>query len=175
MNLGIKFLVIGSNSFSGSHFVRYLLQQGHQVLGASRSNEPHSVFLPYRWLKNGQERFKFRSLDLNQDLQGLLNWIIEEEPEYIVNFAAQGMVAQSWQIPEHWYQTNVVAQVKLHESLRKLSFIRKYVHVTTPEVYGNTMGWVKENFHFAPSTPYAVSRAACDPYLPGSVVESSLS
>ena len=160
-----KFLVIGSNSFSGAHFVRHLLEQGHPVLGASRSPEPHAVFLPYRWLKEGQELFQFRVLDLNHDLDELLNWIQAEQPEYIVNFAAQGMVAQSWQIPEHWYQTNVVAQVKLHDRLRQLPFLRKYVHVTTPEVYGSTEGWVKENFHFAPSTPYAVSRAACDLHL----------
>ena len=88
-----KFLVIGSNSFSGAHFVKHLLEQEHPVLGASRSPEPHEVFLPYRWLKEGQERFNFRSLDLNHDLDGLLNWIQAEQPEYIVKFVAQGMDA----------------------------------------------------------------------------------
>jgi len=160
-----KFLVIGSNSFSGAHFVRYLLEQGHAVLGASRSAELHPVFLPYRWLDQVQKNFQFRQLDLNHDLSGLLEWVRQEQPEYIVNFAAQGMVAQSWQIPEHWYQTNVVAQVKLHDQLRQLPFLRKYVHVTTPEVYGSTEGWIQEHFNFAPSTPYAVSRAACDLHL----------
>ena len=38
--------------------------------------------------------------------------------------------------------------------------------MTTPEVYGSTDGgWIKEHNHFAPSTPYAVSRAACDLHL----------
>ena len=42
----------------------------------------------------------------------------------------------------------------------------KSVHVTTPEVYGSTDGgWIKEHNHFTPSTPYAVSRAACDMHL----------
>lgn len=160
-----RFLVIGSNSFSGAHFVRHLLEHGYNVLGVSRSNEPPSVFLPYRWLARGQERFQFQRIDLNHDLDRLMELIQEQRPAYIVNFAAQGMVAQSWQIPEHWYQTNVVAQVKLHDRLRRLDFLKKYVHVTTPEVYGSTEGWVKEHFHFAPSTPYAVSRAACDLHL----------
>ena len=75
------------------------------------------------------------------------------------------MVAQSWETPQDWYQTNVVGQVKLHDELRKLKFIKKYVHVTTPEAYGSTDGWIKESFNFAPSTPYAVSRAACDLHL----------
>ena len=160
-----KFLVLGSNSFSGAHFVQHLLEQGHTVFGASRSPEINSVFLPYHWLREGQENFQFRQLDLNHDLEALVEWIRQEKPEYIVNFTAQGMVAQSWQIPEHWYQTNVVAQVKFHDQLRQLPFLRKYVHVTTPEVYGSNEGWMKENFNFYPSTPYAVSRAACDLHL----------
>ena len=35
------------------------------------------------------------------------------------------MVAQSWDKPQDWYQTNVVAQVKLHELLRKFDLIQK--------------------------------------------------
>ena len=161
----LRFLVIGSNSFSGSHFVRYLLEQGDDVLGVSRSGELHPVFLPYRWDGVSSARFTFHSIDLNHDLEKLLELIREWRPDYVVNFAAQGMVAQSWLVPEHWYQTNVVAQVRLHDGLRKIDGIRKYVHVTTPEVYGSTDGWIKEHTHFAPSTPYAVSRAACDLHL----------
>lgn len=159
-----RFLVIGSNSFSGACFVKYLLGQGCEVLGASRSAEPHDVFLPYKW---GARRggFTFHQIDINHQLDELIRLVKDLQPEYVVNFAAQGMVAQSWETPEHWYQTNVVGQVKLHDQLRKLPFLKKYVHVSTPEAYGSTEGWIKESFHFAPSTPYAVSRAACDLHL----------
>ena len=47
-----KFFVIGSNSFSGSHFVNQLLLKGNQVCGVSRSAEPDKVFLPYKWGEN---------------------------------------------------------------------------------------------------------------------------
>ena len=160
-----SFLVIGSNSFSGSHFVKQLLEQEYEVIGVSRSEEPHEVFLPYKSLQPRKNSFQFKQIDLNHDLDQLLELIQLHKPEFIVNFAAQGMVSQSWDIPEHWYQTNVVAQVKLHDRLRQFNFIKKYVHITTPEVYGSTEGWVRENFNFAPSTPYAVSRAACDMHL----------
>ena len=159
------FLVIGSNSFSGAHFVGHLIEQGHEVLGVSRSEEPNDVFLPYRWLPNWKEHFEFEQIDLNHDLDRLMELVHSHRPSHVVNFAAQGMVAQSWDAPEHWYQTNVVAQVRLHDRLRKLDFLEKYVHVSTPEVYGSTSGAVVENFEFAPSTPYAVSRAACDLHL----------
>lgn len=156
-----KFLVLGSNSFSGASFVRYLLEQGASVVGVSRSAEPHNAFLPYRWLDTTGE-FRFFALDLNRDLDAIDSLIREERPQYVVNFAAQSMVAESWQNPEHWFQTNVVATIRLHERLRRLDFLKKYVHVTTPEVYGSTSGTVREDAPLNPSTPYAVSRAAAD-------------
>ena len=160
-----KIAVIGSNSFSGATFVRYLLDKDHDVLGFSRSKQSEDVFLPYKWFEYGRGRFHFKQSNLNDDIKKLIDILTEEKPSYIVNFAALGMVAQSWEKPEDWYQSNVVAQVKLHDQLRKLKFLKKYVHVTTPEVYGSTDGWIKENYNFNPSTPYAVSRAACDLHL----------
>jgi dTDP-glucose 4,6-dehydratase len=159
-----RIAVIGSNSFSGASFVKHLLERGHEVLGISRSVQPDSVLLPYKWHAQ-PGRFSFHALDLNLHLDEIIGVIADRKPEFVVNFAAQGMVAQSWETPEHWYQTNVVGQVRLHDRLRKLPFIRKYVHVSTPEAYGSTDGWIRESFHFAPSTPYAVSRAACDLHL----------
>lgn len=168
-----KILVIGSNSFSGSNFVAEALREGHSVWGISRSTEPKSVFLPYRWPETesgnplaNESNFHFRSIDLNSDTELLVDLCDEIKPTHVVNFAAQGMVAESWLNPTHWYNTNVVSQVALHDKLRKLDCIEKYVHVTTPEVYGSTDGgWIDEETRFAPSTPYAVSRAACDLHL----------
>jgi len=158
--------IIGSNSFSGASFTRYCLGQGLEVLGASRSGEPASCFLPYRWLPAvEQRRFRFLRQDINGHLGPLIAALEEFRPAYVVNFAAQGMVAESWLHPEHWYQTNVVAQVRLHERLRTCGWLRKYVHVSTPEVYGSTAGMIDESAPFNPSTPYAASRAACDLHL----------
>ena len=84
------------------------------------------------------------------------------KPDYIVNFAAQSMVAESWQYPADWFMTNTVSTVKLHDHLRQCDFLKRYVHISTPEVYGSCSGFVKEDFALNPSTPYAVSRAAAD-------------
>ncbi len=158
---GDKYLVIGSNSFSGASFTEYLLDRQADVIGISRSAEPHRAFLPYRWSAN-HHRFSFHQLDLNTDLPAIVDLLRRERPDYVINFAAQSMVAESWQNPDHWFMTNVVSTVRLHEQLRRLDFLRKYVHVTTPEVYGSTEGFVREDAPFNPSTPYAVSRAAAD-------------
>ncbi|PKN18690.1 MAG: dTDP-glucose 4,6-dehydratase [Deltaproteobacteria bacterium HGW-Deltaproteobacteria-6] len=155
-----KVMVIGSNSFSGASFVDYLLGEGIETIGISRSPEPHAVFLPYK--KRDTSGFRFFELDLNRDLDRIMKIIDEQRPDYVVNFAAQSMVAESWRNPVHWFQTNVVATIQLHDELRKRDFLKKYVHVSTPEVYGSCEGLVRESTNYNPSTPYAVSRAAAD-------------
>jgi dTDP-glucose 4,6-dehydratase len=162
-----RIFVIGSNSFSGASFVSHCLREGWEVSGTSRSPEAHPVFLPYRWQRSPEElsRFCFAQLDLNLHTAELLDAIADFNAPYVVNFAAQSMVAESWEHPEHWYQTNVVANVRLHDGLRKMPGLRKYVHVSTPEVYGSCSGDVREDAPFNPSTPYAASRAACDLHL----------
>jgi len=155
-----KIVVIGSNSFSGSNFVNYGLKKGADVIGISRSQEPNEVFLPYKKQKNSN--FLFHKLDLNHDTDRIVKIIRDFRTDYVVNFAAQAMVAQSWQYPEHWFQTNTVATVKLHDELRRCEFLKKYVHISTPEVYGNCSSLIQENTAYNPSTPYAVSRAAAD-------------
>ena len=152
--------VIGSNSFSGASFCDFALTQNVRVLGASRSVEPASVFLPYKW--HDHSRFEFYQLDLNKDLSQIMELVHDVKPEYVVNFAAQSMVGESWANPGDWFMTNAVSTVRLHDELRKCTFLKRYVHITTPEVYGNCSGFVKEDFPFNPSTPYAVSRAAAD-------------
>lgn len=159
-----KVLVIGSNSFSGSSFVRYLLAQPDVlVAGVSRSGEPDIAFAAHRWDSDErQSRFTFHSLDLRRDLDRVVQVARDMEASHVINFAAQGMVAESWLKPEDWYQTNTVSSIMLHDRLRKLDCLQKYVHISTPEVYGSTDGLIKESRNYNPSTPYATSRAACD-------------
>jgi dTDP-glucose 4,6-dehydratase len=156
-----KILVIGCNSFSGSSFCKHLLNLGNEVIGTSRSKNTSEVFLPHKW-ERLDGAFKFFQINLNSDLVELEKMLSAEKPTLVFNFAAQSMVGESWDRPEDWMKTNVVAVSKLAEILRRMTFLEKYIHVTTPEVYGSTSGWIDERENFNPSTPYAVSRAAGD-------------
>lgn len=156
-----RFLVLGSNSFSGATFVDHLAAKGYEVVATSRSGEPHPALLPYRWREHAHAP-EFQRIDLNHDLDALDALMRARRFTHVVNFAAQSMVGQSWDHPDHWMMTNVVSTVRLHDRLRAYDHLERYVHVTTPEVYGSTEGWVKEDAPFNPSTPYAVSRAAAD-------------
>ena len=158
--------VIGSNSFSGSDFVSLLLEEGrHRVLGISRSAEKGPLFLPYHGLAEHQrEAFTFHQADLNHDMQRLFGVLERERPRWIVNFAAQSEVAPSWEHPEQWARTNVAAVAELANWLRRnaLDWLEHYVHISSPEVYGTTEGFVAEDAPLRPSTPYAASKAGGD-------------
>lgn len=158
-------LVLGSNSFSGSNFVNNLLFEGNRVIGVGRSKEIISAFRSYGKNSNLHDNFVFKQIDLNGGSKEIAELVGQYKIEYVVNFASQSMVAQSWNFPEQWYLTNLVALSELGNSLIPFKSIKKFVHFTTPEVYGSTSGWLNESFNFAPSTPYAVSRAAGDWHL----------
>lgn len=162
MTVRRKILVLGSNSFSGQDFVDLLLADPrNQVLGVSRSAERSGLFLRYR-LRSDLSAYRYFQLDLNRDIDKLLTLLDAERPEYIVNFAAQSEVAPSWEHPEHWFQTNTVALAKLINHLRQRDYLRRYLHVSSPEVYGTCVGRVTELAPLNPSTPYAASKAAAD-------------
>src|SRR3984957_4934249 len=156
-----KYLILGSNSFSGATFADFLAAQGHDVLATSRSEEAHDAFLPYKWQAR-PGRVRYKRVDLNHDLEALKALLASERPTHVVNFAAQSMVGESWLYPDHWMMTNVVSAVRLHDLLRNYDALARYVPVATPEVYGSTEGCIREDAPFNPSTPYAVSRAAAD-------------
>lgn len=157
--------VVGSNSFSGASFIRYLLDLGLNVVGISRSAEYKSVFLPYQFNSSGKRDFQFYQLDLNYHIDEIEKLLDQHKPSLVFNFAAQSMVAQSWDSPVDWYQTNVISLVKFIDVLRHKDYLDKYVHISTPEVYGSLSGYVQENRNYHPSTPYAISRAAADMHL----------
>lgn len=159
-----KIVVIGSNSFSGSDFIDLLLNdEQNEVIGISRSPEKSALFLPYK--RRQGANFKFYQMDLNKDMSRITGLLDSFEPEYVVNFAAQSEVAPSWEHPEQWFQTNVVALAKLTNALKDRDYLKRYVHISSPEVYGACEGRVTESASLNPSTPYAVSKAAADLFL----------
>jgi dTDP-glucose 4,6-dehydratase len=157
-----KFIVIGSNCFSGACFVDYVLgdNPNSRVIGISRSPEKEDVFLPYK--SKEKDRFYFHALDLNKHLNEIVSVIREFRPDYIVNFSAQGMVAQSWGNPGQWFQTNSMALMSLADQLKQESYLKRFVQISTPEVYGSCAGHIKEDAPLNPSTPYAASKASGD-------------
>jgi len=158
----VNYLVLGSNSFSGGSFINYLLnnEKDAKIFAISRSPQYHNSLLAY---KNNpkQNRVTFLQIDINSDSQRIADLIYDNKIEYIINFAAQGMVAQSWDAPLEWFNTNTLSLVALLDKIYKFKFIKKFVQVSTPEVYGSCNN-IKESMTLLPSSPYAASKASAD-------------
>lgn len=137
-----RIAVLGASSFSGKAFCEHAVSEGHEVLELSRPVH-----------------------DVNKELLAITALVEKWKADHFVNFAALNVVAESWLLYEHYFRTNIIGLAKLHDWLRRWGKLRRYVQVSTPEVYGTTEFAIKETTAYKPSTPYAISRAAQDMYL----------
>lgn len=80
----------------------------------------------------------------------------------VMHFAAQSHVDASFGNPLSHTQTNVLGTHTLLEAARRHK-VKRFIHVSTDEVYGDVMGeGVVENAVFEPTNPYSCSKAAAE-------------
>lgn len=156
--------IIGSNSFSGSSFIDYLLSKNLFVIGISRSGENKNDYLKYKKNKN-IKNFKFYKADINKNFNLIIKLLNKYKPSIIINYSSQGMVNESWNSPIDWYITNFLSTVKIVNYLINKKYLKKFINFTTPEVYGDNKKKLSEETSFNPSTPYALSRASADTHM----------
>ena len=157
-----KILILGSNSFAGSCFINFLLTKNQKVIGISRSNQSKlSKYRDNKKIKN----FTFFKLDINKDLKKIEKIISKYKFEFVIDFLGQGMVAESWNHPDHWFKTNLFSKVKLLKFLENKKYLKKYIRISTPEIYGSCKKKLTEQSKLNPSTPYALTHATIDNYL----------
>ena len=158
------YAVIGSNCFTGSHIVDGLLENpSNFVIGLSRSPEKSDLFLPYK--KRNSKNFKFFQVDLFRQTDQLMTLLDEFQPSCVINVAALSEVGLSNFQPVEYFQTNALGVVRLCNQLRSRKYLKRYIHISSAEVYGSCAAPLLESAPLQPSTPYAVSKAAADMYL----------
>ena len=153
-----KILVLGANSFAGASYIKYMSTSDAQIVGISRSQ----LSTLSQLIIGDNSRADFQKIDLNLQMNKLFELMNTFKPEIIIDFAGQGMVAESWSNPNQWYTTNLLAKINILEFLKSKPWLKKYVKISTPEVYGSKDAPMREEINFNPSTPYAVSHAAID-------------
>ena len=159
----MKYVVLGSNSFSGSHLVDELLSNpSNKVVGISRSPEKSALYLPYK--AHQADKVEFLQCHIVREFDRLIRLLDDIEPECIVNYVALTEVYQSQLTPVEYFETNTLAVVKLCEQLRTRNYLKHYIHISSAEVYGPCDS-VAESTPPRPTTAYAVSKAAADAYL----------
>ncbi len=161
-----KIFILGSNSFSGNHLASYLLKKKYFVIGCSLSKQSEPKFNSLNELSpNLKKKFKFEKININEDFEKLRKLTLKYKPEIIIDFLGQGMVAESWLFPHLTFNTNVLSKIKLYNFLKKQKFLKKYIKISTPEIFGSAT-ITKPNYNeHKPSTPYALSHSTIEKYL----------
>lgn len=143
-------LVTGGAGFIGSHFVRKLL---------ARPEPPDVVVFEKLTYAANLKNLSGLSYDLicgdladKDDVRKLLDFNFS----HIVHLAAESHVDRSIEGPEVFVRSNLQGTFNLLElALEKKKHIKKFLHVSTDEVYGELgpVGQFTESTRYAPNSP----------------------
>ena len=156
----MKILVTGGAGFIGSNFISH-------VLGLSKD---HTV-VNYDKLTYAGNLANLESVADNPRYSFIKGDICDPVAveaamagcQTVVHFAAESHVDRSIYEPAPVIETNVTGAFILLQIARKLD-IKKFVHVSTDEVYGDMppSAFADENSPLQPSSPYSASKASSD-------------
>jgi nucleoside-diphosphate-sugar epimerase len=146
-------LVLGSSSYMGGIAVDALLTEGYQVVGIGRTVN-HNMFKPYS-ANPKLDNFKEYHYDIVEDFEAIKDLIDRIRPTIVLNFIALGIVDDSWDYPSDYFDVNCSALVRIVQYLNTQTYLQKFIHSSTPEVYGNKPKLFKESKIYNPTTPYA--------------------
>jgi dTDP-glucose 4,6-dehydratase len=159
----VKILLTGGAGFIGSNFVRMALAdrlpgiEGAQITvldaltySGSLSNLAEVAEHP---------RYAFVQGDIRD--VGLLDRILPGT-DVIIHFAAESHVDRSVRDASVFVETNVVGTQRLLDAALRHD-VRRFVHVSTDEVYGSIEeGSWSEEHQLEPNSPYSASKASSD-------------
>lgn len=173
-----RLLVTGGCGFIGSNFINYILGKYVNINLINLDTLYYSgkeENIEDIWRQSS--RYKFIKCNLND--YNLLQYIINiEKPTHIIHFAAQSHVDNSFKDSLQFTQDNIVGTHTLLEVCRKYikdcennpeitTTIEKIIHVSTDEVYGESMLDVDEKQKtehsiLCPTNPYAATKAGAE-------------
>src|SRR6188508_2499565 len=86
-----------------------------------------------------------------------------ERADIVVHFAAETHVDRSISAAGEFIRTDVIGTFTLLEAARKAPHLRRFVQISTDEVYGSVAeGSSRETDELRPRNPYSASKAAAD-------------
>jgi len=155
----LKLLVTGGCGFIGSNFIRYMLEKypDYQILNLDKltyAGNPANL----KDLENNPN-YSFVKGDICDPI--IVNEVMKKVDQ-VVHFAAESHVDRSIEDGSVFVRTNVLGTNTLLQSALANN-IKKFIHISTDEVYGSTMeGSFTENDNLNPSSPYSSSKAGSD-------------
>jgi len=159
----VRIVVTGGAGFIGSNFVRRVLTDAYpQFAGASvvvLDALTYSGNLANLASVSGSDRYTFVHGDIRDP--AVLAQVIPGA-DAVVHFAAESHVDRSVLDSSIFVETNVLGTQRLLDAALHAG-VRKFVHVSTDEVYGSiASGSWDEDRPLEPNSPYSASKAGSD-------------
>lgn len=156
-----KILVSGGAGFIGSHVVLEALEKGYDVWNIDILN--YAADLSNLDVIKGHSHYHFLQEDICNT--ALLDELFKKESfDYVLHLAAETHVDRSISEPEIFIKTNIFGTQNLLECVKKYG-VKRFVHVSTDEVYGDLSEDEKaftEQSIIKPNSPYSASKAGSD-------------
>jgi GDPmannose 4,6-dehydratase len=153
-----KILITGVTGQDGSNMVRFLLNNTTCVIygGIRRlSVKNHENIDDIK-----DNRFSLVNLDIS-DQQSIINMIKKIKPDYVVNFAAQSFVGESWNTPVHTFTTNTLPIIYFLEAIREYVPNCRFYSAGSSEEMGDVDYSPQDLKHpMKPRSPYGASKCA---------------
>ncbi len=155
--------ITGVAGFIGSNYAHYVAAKypDYHIAGVDKLSD-FSRRENVAALESGG-RLKFHKADIC-DREAMEKIYREHQPEYVVNFAAESHNDRAIADPTTFVRSNVLGAQTLLDLSRILK-IRRHVHISTIEVYGEQASDVPFFTEASPlnaKTPYSASKAAGD-------------
>jgi dTDP-glucose 4,6-dehydratase len=153
-------LVTGGCGFIGSNFIRMMLSTRTCRI-TNLDKLTYAGNLENLTEIEKEPNYRFIKGDIAD--AGDLDRVFSEKIDAIVNFAAESHVDRSILDADAFMETNITGTYRLLERAKK-NAIRRYVQISTDEVYGSLgpEGKFTEETPLSPNSPYSASKASAD-------------
>jgi len=159
-----KILVTGGAGFIGGNFVQYMVEKYPQIDIYNLDLLTYAGDLTKHYHIQKRANYFFVKADI-ADRKTIMALFEQENFDFVVHFAAESHVDRSIYDPSIFVKTNVMGTQILLDAAQEFG-IRKFVHVSTDEVYGeldfDPTTFFTEASPLQPNSPYSASKAASD-------------
>lgn len=144
----MKILLVGGAGYIGSHMLKMLLAEGHQVVTFDNLSSGHiDAILGGEFIMG----------DL-ADTAALDQLFIQHQPEAVVHFASYIQVGESVNRPDIYYQNNVINTLNLLNAMLKHG-VKKFIFSSTAAIFGEPSFLPIDELHPKhPVNPYGKSK-----------------
>lgn len=167
------YLVTGGAGFIGSNYIHYMFRKyGDEIRIINVDKLTYAGNLENLKDVEGRDNYTFVKADIC-DKDAISRIFKENDIDRVVHFAAESHVDRSIKSPEVFVQTNVLGTAVMLNCAKEAwekedgTFLegKKFLHVSTDEVYGSLEeegGYFYETTPYDPHSPYSASKASSD-------------